>query len=174
MPNHVINEVLLHGIKLADCRQHLIDGDGKVSFAVILPLPLNFWAGSVGSQHEEAFPGTHLDAARDLWGTKWNAYGDPTAEDTPEGTLIRFKTAWNTPRGWICALFNTLKCEISVKWLSEGGGDGMLEHFVWDAKGYFGPSWKHERIVEGSEEHRRLHFLLWGVEEFGDEEANDD
>ncbi|MNU30396.1 hypothetical protein D3C71_188810 [compost metagenome] len=174
MPNHVINEILLHGVKLEDCRQHLLNGEGRVSFAVLLPLPLNFWAGSVGVQHEKAFPGTHLDAATEMWGTKWNAYGDPTAEDTDAGTLIRFQSAWSHPRGWTCALFNTLKCEISVSWLSEGSSDGVSEKYVWDAKGSFGPSWEHEKIADGSDEHRRLHKLLWGVEEFTDEDDEDD
>jgi hypothetical protein len=165
MPNHVINEILLHGVKLEDCRRHILNEAGRVSFAVLLPLPLNYWPGSVGIEREKAFPGTHLDAARDTWGTKWNAYGDPTAEDTEAGTLIRFQSAWNHPRGWTCALFNTLKCEITVKWLSEGSSDGMEEKFVWDAKGAYGPSWEHKRIPERSEEHRHLHMLLWGEEE---------
>jgi hypothetical protein len=179
MPNHVINEVLLRNVKLADCSQYLLDEEGDVSFAVLLPLPLNFWPGGVGIQHEKAFPGTHLDAARITWGTKWDAYGGPTSEDTEEGVVIRFQSAWNHPRGWTCALFNTLKCDIEVKWLSEGGAKGHSESYAWNRRNLktgeaiSNATWSQSDIEEGTEEHRYLHKLLWGVEEFPEENEDD-
>ena len=175
MPNHVINEVVLHGVKLEDVRKHILNDEGRVSFEVLLPLPLNFWPGSVGTQHEKAFPGTHLDAARQVWGTKWDAYGEPTAVDTEVGVVIQFQSAWGHPRGWVCALFNTLHIAITASWLSEGGGAGHIERYEWDGKkGFCGPSWEDEEIPDGSPEHRRLHKLLWGVEAFEDEEGDSD
>lgn len=172
MPNHVINEITLHGVKLEDVRQHLLNTDGRLSFGVLLPLPLNFWAGSVGKDHEEAFPGTHLDAASQTWGTKWDAYGDPKVEETEGGVFITFQSAWSHPRGWTCALFNTVKCQITAKWLSEGFSSGWVEKYsVEDRHGDV--SWLKEEIKEGTDEHRRLHKRLWGVEELPPEDADD-
>lgn len=169
MPNHVINEITLHGVKLEDCKQYIFDKAGNVSFAVLLPLPLNYWPGSVGADHEKAFPGTHLDAAREVWGTKWDAYGDPVAEDSESGVVIRFKSAWNHPRGWTCALFNTLNCDITVNWLDEGQTNAHSE--IYTSRDKWGDMrWEEGVILAGSDEHRRLHKLLWGVEEFPPEE----
>lgn len=167
MPNHVINEIILHGAKLDEVRRHLFDKDDRLSFAVLLPLPINFWAGSVGINHEKAFPGTHLDAARKIWGTKWDAYGGPSAEDTEAGVVIRFQSAWNHPRGWVCAVFNTIRCDMTASWLSEGGRSGRVEKYLAEDRGEV--RWIDETIEDGSPEHRRLHKLLWGVEEFEDE-----
>lgn len=171
MPNHVINEIILHGVKLEDASKHLFDENGRLTFEVLLPLPLHFWAGSVGIEHEKAFPGTHLEAGRGIWGTKWDAYGDPTAEDTEAGVMIRFQSAWNHPRGWVCALFNTFRCDMTASWLSEGGWAAHVERYV--AKDKWGEiRWIDEEIADGSPEHRRLHKLLWGVEEFVEDEAD--
>lgn len=168
MPNHVINEITLHDVKLADVRQYLFTGEGRLSFEVLLPLPLNFWAGNVSLVHEESFPGTHLDAARTTWGTKWDAYGDPRAEDAEGGTVIRFQSAWNHPRGWTCALFNTLKSNITTSWLSEGAISAYVERYTINEHGLI--DWQREEIAPATDEHRRLHKLLWGVEEFPEEE----
>lgn len=171
MPNHVINEIILHGAKLEDVKPHLFNKDGRLSFEVLLPLPRNLWAGSVGVEHEKAFPGTHLNAAREVWGTKWDAYGDPTAEETEAGVVIQFQSAWSHPRGWVCALFNTLMCDMTASWLSEGGWAGHVEKYV--VKDKWGEiRWIDEEIADGSPEHRRLHKLLWGVEEFAEDEAD--
>jgi hypothetical protein len=167
MPNHVINEVTLHGVSLARAAPLVLDRDGNLSFAVLLPLPLNFWASSSSRMHEEAFPGTWLDAARQTWGTKWDAYGSPVAEEIEGSAALTFKSAWNHPRGWTCALFNSLRCEITAKWLSEGGSPATVETYRPDA-GPMGDEWRSENIPEGSSEHGRLHKLLWGVEEFGE------
>ena len=168
MPNHVYNEVRLHGVPMDRAKQLIAAPDGKISFRYLLPLPLHFWPGSVGQDHEKAFPGTHLDAARKTWGTKWDCYGDPTAEQDGEDTVIRFRTAWSPPRGWIVALFNTLDCQITSLWFSEGGENARRETYrpysqddKWNT-----PDWKVEMIPPGNDEHRRLHKALWGVEYF--------
>ncbi|MCF7645004.1 hypothetical protein KQ944_08015 [Bacillus subtilis] len=169
MPNHVINEVILHGTKLKDVQKHLLDHEGRLSFAVLLPLPLNYWSGSVGQKHEKAFPGTHLNAATTMWGTKWDAYGGTTIQETESGVVIQFQSAWNHPRGWVCALFNTVQCAITASWLSEGGAAAQIEHYKWDCPTMLGqPTWDFETLNDGCAEHRRLHKLLWGVEEFTD------
>lgn len=169
MPNHVINEVILHNKKLADVQKYLLDQEGNLSFATLLPLPLNYWAGDVGLNHEEAFPGTHLKAARTLWGSKWDAYGNPTVKEDDIGIIIQFQSAWSHPRGWVCALFNTLKCPVTASWLSEGGVAAHIERYEWTSEQFLGgPKWEDEKLVDGCPEHRRLHKLLWGVEEFSE------
>lgn len=175
MPNHVINEITLHDVSLVQASPLIFNGNGEISFSVLLPLPINFWSGSVGSLHEKAFPGTHLDAARREWGTKWDAYGNPTAIERDGSTIITFQTAWGNPRGWVCALFNTLNCRITAKWLDEGALNGVEEVYCpADGDSILGPSWDSAAIPEGSPEHRRLHKMLWGVEEFADEEEAPD
>lgn len=173
MPNHVINEIRLHGVPLEKAKALMLDEAQSVDFSILLPLPLNFWPGSVGSQHEKAFPGTHLAAARGTWGTKWNAYGETIITEDGSDTIVSFKTAWSHPRGWTCALFNTLKCRITAKWLSEGGWSAHVEEYDWSQVSTGFGGWTDAEIPEDSDDHRHLHKLLWGVEAFegeGDED----
>ena len=181
MPNHVINEVVLHGVSLERAAPLITGKDRSIDFAVLLPLPLNFWPGSVGRAHEEAFPGTHLEAARKTWGTKWNAYGIDeggryvSVREDGGSTVLTFQTANGHPRGWTVALFNTLTCDITASWLDEGQAEGFRESYRSagpDKEGANG--WDYETIPEGTDEHRRLHKLLWGVEAHEDEEDEGD
>lgn len=178
MPNHVINEIVLHGIPLSEAGPRVLNSEGYIDFSILLPLPLNFWPGSVSQDHEKAFPGTHLDEAREVWGTKWNAYGHDqggkyrSVAERDGCTVLTFQSAWNHPRGWTCALFNTFKCKITASWLSEGGFLGHVEKYDYDALVSFtARAWEGTDLRAGSDEQRRLHKLLWGVEEFEDEEA---
>ena len=178
MPNHVINEVTLHGIPLDLAAPKILNKDGDIDFTVLVPLPLYFWPGSVSILHEKAFPGTHLDAARDIWGTKWNAYGldeggkYQSVLEKDGCTVLTFQTAWAAPRGWIVALFNTFECDITSKWLSEGGWAAHVEKYDHAALAELGgEAWKDTTLEDGSPEQKHLHKLLWGVEEFEDEEA---
>lgn len=177
MPNHVISEIVLHGVTLDRAGPYLFNRDGNISFSVLLPLPVNFWPGSVGEEHRDAFPGNHLDAARNTWGTKWDAYGDPAARELDGSTILTFQTAWATPRGWICALFNIFNCPITVDWLDEGRENAFREIFTPSKGDILGPGWTTETIESGANRHRHLHKLLWGVEAFCEdsdqENAND-
>lgn len=167
MPNHVLNEVVLHGVSLERAGQHVLNEAGEIDFGVLLPLPLHYWPGDVSTVHEKHFSVNHLDEARRVWGTKWNAYGQGDARYKSireiDGSLVlTFQSAWNHPRGWICALFQTLKCNISAKWASEGGNGGIEE---WDwpqIEKMFGDPWKLEEISDDHPEHRRLYELMHG------------
>lgn len=170
MPNHVINEIRLHGVPLEKAKALILGDNESVDFEILLPLPLNFWPGCVGSQHEKAFPGTHLSAATSTWGTKWNAYGDTIITEDGGDTVVSFTTAWSHPRGWTVALFNTLKCKITAKWLSEGGWPAHVEEYDWSQ---VERGWTDTEIEDGSEDHRHLHKLLWGVEAFEDDTDDD-
>ena len=143
--------------------------DAIIDFEVLLPLPLNSWQGNEGMDHKEAFPILGMKWSTENWGTKWNAYGIDegyrSVRETPEGVILTFQTAWETPRGWTLALFNTLRCDMTVRWLSEGGWPAHKETYVAnDDRSLGGPSWKKEEIAEESPDHRHLHKLLWGVE----------
>ena len=164
MPNYVINEIVIPGVKLDDVRKHLFDRHGRFSFNVLLPLPLNYWRGN-SFPDEDAFPGNPDDAAQDMWGTNADAYGQSTAEDSDEGLTIRFQSSWEHPRGWVCALFNTVECDMTASWLSESGAPSHIEAYI--AEGKHGvPEWTDVILSTDSDEHRHLHKLLWGVEQF--------
>lgn len=176
MPNHVINEVVLHGVSLESAASQTLGVDGKIDFSILLPLPLHFWPGSVGIHHQRAFPGTHLDAARKIWGTKWNAYGQDDEEYVPviedDGSVVfTFQTAWGPPRSWVVALFSTFKCDITHSWLSEGGIAAHVETYCFAGlEDLSRQAWQDVELEDGCAEHRRLHKLLWGVEEFTDDD----
>jgi len=176
MPNHVINEIRIEGIPstmVDDILAKTVDKDGQIDFSILLPLPIHFWPGSVSSKHKETFPGTHLDAAIDIWGTKWGAYGqneseyDPI-EKTAKGLIFRFQTAWSPPYGWLMAIFNTFEVSFEHTWLSEGATSARYATFSYpDLKHIYREPWT--EVLSDQKTHRRMHKLLWGVEEFEDE-----
>ena len=147
----------------------------KIDFETLLPLPLQFWPGSVGTEHEKTFPGTHLDAAREVWGTKWNAYGldEGKYESVVVGDgfiTLTFKTANSPPMGWIMALFNTLKGRMILTWLNEGCAEAVVDAFDYSKiEDWGGSAWDRQTAPE--DETRRLRKLYWGVERFKDEDA---
>lgn len=178
MPNHVINELIFRGVDSS--RQHTIlmllcgnaTDEANVDFEVLVPQPKNIWQFSVGERHEKAFKQTGLDWSTQNWGTKWNAYSHKPTERTDDNLTLRFETAWRPPYGWLGAIFNTLRCDFDHNWLSEGGGRGVMGAFRWPPNE---DDLRHEPWVEREAteaEHRHLHKLLWGVEEFEDAETD--
>lgn len=173
MPNHIINEVIFErpaaehaAILAASC-----NGEGKVDFGVLIPMPPQIWRGNVGTRHEAAFgkQNTGLDWARANWGTKWNAYKVREVEADEASLALRFETAWSPPYPWLVALFNTVG-SFRHNWLDEGRSRGVAGRFVTvDDDNIFVDPWTEEEADEAL--HRHLHQLLWGVEEFEDEEA---
>lgn len=167
MPNHIVNEIRLHGVHHAEVRAIASSDERVVDFEKLLPLPLNYWPGSVSILHEKAFPGTHLDAATKTWGTKWNAYAlsDDSLRQDGEDTVLTFETAWAPPRGWVVAVFSTLKCDITHHWQDEGSEDVHRESYIFTGDdSMFFPKWEAEVVDQGSDDHRRLYKLQWGVE----------
>lgn len=172
MPNHVINEVVFRNVDAeakARILSHCLNADGVLSFAVLLPLPLNYWNGNVSSKHEERFPGTGLDWCSKNWSTKWDAYGDPRVEATDDTLTLTFQTAWGPPQGWLCALFNATKLDFTHRWFSEGGESAHVAEFVVNGKDGWGAEWNDATVDDGSDLQRHLHKLLYGVEQFEDE-----
>ena len=177
MPNHVINEVIFTDIT-ADQRRiilaNVLDAEQSIDFAILLPIPLNCWMGSVGVKHEKAFKHTALDWCRDNWGTKWGAYNQKPIEDSDTSLRLVFDTAWRPPYGWLCALFNRFKLPFDHNWLDEGSPVGRCGKFI--------PDNLDDRLAEESwserdatpDEYKRLHVMKWGVESFDDEIADTD
>lgn len=173
MPNHVINEVRICKTSIDDMRGIAINDEGFVDFSLLLPIPLNYWQGHERTEHEKHFPGLGMKWSRDNWGTKWNAYGQddngaPTSvTQDGEDVILTFQTAWAFPRGWVSALFNKTGKDLKCAWFSEGGSAAHNEVFTVRSAGDFRSlSWDIYPIKDGSIEHKRLHKLLWGVEEF--------
>lgn len=167
MPNHIVNEIRLHGVSSDRAQEVASSDESVIDFSKLLPLPLNFWPGSVGRKHEQAFPGTHLDAATKTWGTKWNAYAlnDDSLRQDGSDTVLTFETAWAPPRGWVVAVFNTLKCDITHFWQDEGSDEVHREAYTFTGDdSIFYPKWEAETVDHGSADHRRLYKLQWGVE----------
>lgn len=173
MPNHVINEIIFRNVDVAKQNEMLVmirNGLGEVDFEILVPIPINVWRGSVGEKHEKAFRQNALDWARLNWGTKWNAYEQKPIERTDDTLILRFKTAWGPPYGWLCAIFNFFKLPFEHNWLSEGHDRGVCGKFNWSRMDDLGGEpWNEEPADEAM--HRHLHKLLWGVEEFSDEDA---
>lgn len=167
MPNHIVNEIRLHEVDHAAVLGIVSGEERAIDFRTLLPLPLNFWPGSASISHEKAFPGTHLDAARRTWGTKWNAYAlnDNSLRQDGGDTILTFETAWAPPRGWVVAVFSTLKCDITHHWQDEGSDAVHREIYTFTGDGsMFFPKWEAEVVDQGSADHRRLYKLQWGVE----------
>lgn len=176
MPNHVVNEVTFRNVT-PEQQQSIVatvsSAASPVDFEVLLPIPLNQWLWSAGTRHEKTFPGTALEWCRNNWSTKWNAYGLDQEEryqsiaQGEDSLTITFQTAWNAPMGWLCALFNKHNLPFEYGYLSEGNDKAFIGTFQPDdGKTIFGAQWDEKQADEAQT--RRLHKLLWGVEEFVD------
>lgn len=178
MPNHVINEVVFRNVTVEQQTAILatVSKEGSpVSFDVLLPIPLNHWLWSAGMREERAFPGTALDWCSANWSTKWDAYGlseggrYESVAQTDDTLTLTFKTAWGAPMGWLCALFNKHNLPIEYGYLSEGNDKAFVGTFTPDNGTYIGGArWEEKEADEAST--KRMHMLLWGVEEFTDDD----
>ncbi|WP_027039087.1 hypothetical protein [Mesorhizobium ciceri] len=177
MPNHVLTEIRFKNI---DADQQgailaIIRGPERpIDFATLLPIPSNIWQGSVSTKHS-VFPGNALDWSRANWGTKWNAYGIDqggkyqtiaAADDT---LTLTFQTAWQTPYGWLLALWHIGELPFEYSWFDEGRGGATIGRFTAYSDEFHSNPWSEEDAPEA--EYRRMHKLMWGVEEFEDEDA---
>ncbi len=174
MPTHVINEIIFRRLtdeQIADILARTLDADGHVDFAILLPIPLNCWMGSVSVADEKAFKNTALDWCTANWGTKWGAYGVHNGAESVDGVVtIRFDTAWRPPYGWLAALLNISHLSFQHNWLSEGEQFGHVGHFVYQSGSVMRDvDWTEE--TASPEIHKHLHVLRWGVESFDKDEG---
>lgn len=158
MPNHVTNEVRLHDVDFISTKPLIGGKNGAIDFETLVPLSINFWPGNVGREHQHAFPGTHLDEARAIWGTKWNAYhlGEDAVWKDGGDMVLTFDTAWSPPRGWIVALFNTLECKITHLWKDEGSDEVFREVYTPDNGTALGPRWDVTKVKPEEDGFARL------------------
>ncbi|HEU4345765.1 MAG TPA: hypothetical protein VFU31_29805 [Candidatus Binatia bacterium] len=178
MPNHVINEVIFRNVNAEQQGRilSLVQNDeGRIDFELLVPAPKNIWWGNTSSKHTNAFRISHLDWARENWGTKWNAYGMDedgnykSVVPAENSLTLTFQTAWGPPYGWLVALFNTLKISFEHNWFSEGESRG--HHAIFDQPAMqegIGDPWR--EVTADDDMQRHLHKLLWGVEKFEDED----
>ena len=178
MPKNIITEITFKCVNTDDQAGivSLVGRAGRaVDFNTLLPRPLNVWSGNVEPKHEQAFGECGLDWSRREWGTKWNAYGiggngtDPHLPivQTPDSIVITFQTAWSTPRKWLLALFHSTKLPFEYRWMDEGNPRAVLGRFYFNPARDGSPDWE-EMEIEDENERRRIHKLLWGVEDFDD------
>jgi hypothetical protein len=170
MPNHVINEIIFRGVDGAAqdrILSRVCGDDGKVDFEVLVPRALNIWWGSSSAETEKVFRATWYEWSIANWGTKWNAYSQEPTERTDDTLILRFQTAWGPPYPWLAAVLNALQLSFEHNWLSEGGGEGRTGQFKTEGR-FGGPDWS--EADASPELHRHLHKLLWGVEEFAEED----
>jgi hypothetical protein len=84
--------------------------------------------------------------------------------------VMQFQTAWNTPRGWLCAIFNALKLSFTVEHFSEGESVGWVEVFDYSKmESGFGAWTKRNATPEENDE---LGNLLWGEESWAEISAS--
>lgn len=164
MPNHVLNELVFRDLTpetkaalLAD----IVNGDGRVDFGILVPMPPNIWQGDVSPEHEAKFKNTGMSWARENWGTKWNAY-DCRPVVSQGGTLtIAFETAWSPPYPWLAAIFNKHKVSFDHNWLDEGRLNSVHGRFNAPAMERFdGTPWKETEADR--EEYLRMYHLHFG------------
>lgn len=178
MPDHVINEVIFRGVsteKQKEIISKVCNEKREIDFEILLPIPLNVWRGGVGAVHQKTFPDNALDWCTKNWSTKWGAYGQSEKSIIQEGDalIFRFRTAWRAPYGWLLALFHTVKTDFESNHLSEGEEKGKTDSWNWNAyesEGYGAKGWDSKECDESL--HRHLHKLLWGVEQFEEENAS--
>ena len=176
MPNHVTSEIIFRDVSPADqdaILAKVCNGEGRVDFEILVPLPLNLWLGNQGADHEKAF-GERLGMTwtRENWGTKWNAYQSRTVERTGDTLTIVFDTAWSPPFPWLAAVFNHFKRSFDHNWLNEAADWSVEGKFKWTPDAVMGIEWSEERA--NRETHERLHILRWGCAKFEDEEPETD
>lgn len=176
MPNHCVNEVIFRDVparRRAEILEKVVGPKGFIDFSVLLPTPINSWPGSVGQRHEKAFPTTNLEFNRENWGTKWNAYGKDdgytSIVQTDDTLTLTFQTAWSPPYGWLCAVFNTFEARFEHNWMEEGGSPAHADVYDYAKLDDIRSEAWSENIAEEAMS-RHLHKLLWGVEEFTDED----
>lgn len=174
MPNHVVNELIFRNVdaaKQAEILANVCNAKGEVDFGILVPAPLNMWWGSVGTRHEKAFRRTHLEWARENWGTKWNAYSQKPIEQADDTLTLVFETAWAPPYPWLAAVFNRFVLSFDHNWFDEGAERGVSGVFnaQFHSDDMKGEPWREEPATD--EMQRHLHKLHYGVEEFEAEEA---
>ncbi|MFD1385703.1 hypothetical protein ACFQ4Z_02745 [Oceanobacillus oncorhynchi subsp. oncorhynchi] len=104
MPNHISNKLKIIGSD-SETKEVLdfvkIDEIGTgIDFNKITPMPKWIYGNSpdvigIGLEDEKKWgkENTSLEWARNNWGTKWGAYGQPDNRNTED--TIYFQTAWN-------------------------------------------------------------------------------
>ena len=131
MPNHTMVEVRIESQSKEVIDRILaatVNAQGDIDFELLLPIPLNCWRGSVGTEHKK-LPDNALDWCSKNWGTKWGPYGNPEAIQIGNILTLRFQTAWAPPRGWLLAIWNKFRVPFEYYFLDEYDGKTYIGIF---------------------------------------------
>jgi len=100
MPNHITNILTIYGTdeqvdKVLEFIKNDELGVGTIDFNKITPMPPWIFQGNLGREDEEKYGEENCwyDWSIKNWGTKWNAYGQPSNRNTEN--KIHFETAWS-------------------------------------------------------------------------------
>lgn len=136
MPNHVGNIVTATDPKVLAALVKEEDGEKIIDFGLVIPIPddddpritatkHDYGNGMVGYSMDGKSP---MDFARDMWGTKWNAYSQVVDDRT---TRLEFDTAWSHPFPVIEALSRQFPDEpIHVQYADEDLGSNLGEYTI--------------------------------------------
>lgn len=122
MPNHVMN-IIEFAAEHQDKVVEAITVAGKdgpvVSFATLIPFPVEMYRGDLAIGDETDFPCNWHKWQTEHWGTKWDAY-DSGVVTQDERTCVLFSTAWSVPYPFIAAFANTLRISFEHRYFDEG------------------------------------------------------
>ena len=164
MPDHVINEVVFDGVYEATQDRIIAaacNAKGEIDFEVLLPIPLNCWRGSVGSEHKK-FPNNALDWCSENWrhevGSVWRSCCYPRQIFCDVPVSDRMETAL-----WL-ALCNVQRSETPLPLfvVYEGESNAYAGSFNPETiRRCFSDSWV-EKVAPELNDH--LGVMLWGEE----------
>lgn len=126
MPNHVTT--IINAPKpVIDA---LVNDEGHVDFARLIPEPANLEQGGCTGTHAPGVICWYSWNTRN-WGVKWNAYSTERISDTE----VKFDTAWSHPEPIIKALTEKFPTEtIEVKYADEDLGYYFAHYTVKDSE----------------------------------------
>lgn len=143
MPNHIQNRltILDNPERVKTIREAMKGENGLLDFNNFIPYPKKYKdLDKAAHDFNEANPGKWGEAPKDgfnqggyewcnsNWGTKWNAYDLDRPDNTPDGAVLYFQTAWGTPHLVIRVLANRFpETTFKLEWADEDSGHNTGE-----------------------------------------------
>lgn len=119
MPNHVSHKITIAGYTGSEIKERYSLGDRDFDFDKLIPTPIHIYQGNVSLLDEKDFMSWYVWNIEN-WGTKWNCYNE-RVNDSEDGAVIEFDTAWSIPYPIIVVLANQLKSDcMTHEYFDEG------------------------------------------------------
>jgi len=172
MPNYIINKLQVIGEldKVEEVMDFIRSDDGecRMDFQKIVPIPPHIYNGNIGKLEEELFgEDTWYGWCPKYWGSKWNAICKEDAARCTEDTVY-FQTAWNGVPKLIFLLSAKFDCELVYAFADEDRGYNC-DSYVLYKRSDFTKTTEHTTPIPGSKEANDLADELWGKKEEEDE-----